>query len=159
MSTADAHARLVPEGSPDDAPRQAPGEPRAPQPRLGVAGLDRRTITVAIGLLVVAWIVLVFARAVSQSNQVAAQAAGLRAEDAAIARQVADRQAELAVIQSPAFIALEARAYGYGTPKEQVFALRPGAPSPPVITPLGADPAPAGPTRPLDAWLQLLLGR
>lgn len=129
------------------------------QPRLGVVGLDRRTLTLVASALLVAWLVLVFGRAISQSNEVAAQAAALRSQDAALAQQVSDREAELSVIQSPAFLALEARAYGYGEPSEQVFALQPGAPLPPSITPLGAEPSAAPPPAPLEAWLQLLFGR
>jgi hypothetical protein len=106
----------------------------------------------------VAWLVLVFGRAIAQSNQASAQAGALRAQDAALSQQVADRQAELTVIQSPAFLALEARAYGYGTAHEQVFALQPGAPPAPSITPLGAPPPTPPPPTPLQSWLQLLLG-
>ncbi len=130
----------------------------AVQPRLGVAGLDRRTIALVASIAVVAWLVLVFGRAIAQSNQVGVEAAALRAQDATLAQQVVQQQAELAVIQSPAFLSLEARAYGYGKPHEQVFALQPGAPPPPAITPLGADPSAAPPPTPLQAWMELLLG-
>ena len=140
------------------APPAAGATASADQVRLGVAGLDRRTIALVASVVVVAWLVLVFGRAIAQSNQVSGEAAALRVQDAALAQQVADRQSELAVIQSPAFLALEARAYGYGTPHEQVFALQPGAPPPPSITPLGAAPSPAPPPTPLEAWLHLLLG-
>ncbi len=142
--------------SPAGAP--ATGTAVPPQPPLGVAGLDRRSLALVAAALVTAWLVLVFGRAISQSNAVDAAAATLRAQDAALAQQVADRQSELAVIQSPAFLALEARAYGYGKPQEQVFALQPGAPPPPSITPLGDAPSPPPPPSPLDAWLRLLLG-
>ncbi len=135
-----------------------PGSQTPAQPRLGIAGLDRRTITLAVAALMVGWLVLVFGRAIAQSNQVAAQAAILRVQDANLAQQVSERQSELSVIQSPAFLALEARAYGYGKPREQVFALQPGAPPPPALTPLGAEPSPAPPPGPLEAWLRLLIG-
>ncbi len=141
------------------SPQPQASQGQAAQPRLGIAGLDRRTLTLVGAALLVAWLVLVFGRAISQSNEVAAEAAMLRTQDAALSQQVADRQAELSVIQSPAFLALEARAYGYGKSSEQVFALQPGAPAPPSITPLGAEPSPAPPPAPLDAWLQLLVGR
>lgn len=143
-------------GSPAGAPAAGPAAPA--QPPLGVAGLDRRSVALVAAALVTAWLVLVFGRAISQSNAVGAEAATLRAQDAALAQQVADRESELAVIQSPAFLALEARAYGYGGPREQVFALQPGAPPPPSITPLGDAPSPPPPPSPLDAWLRLLLG-
>ncbi len=143
-------------GSPVESP---PAEGPAPvQPRLGLAGLDRRSVALLASLLVVAWLVLVFGRAIAQSNQASAQAGALRAQDAALSQQVANRQAELTVIQSPAFLALEARAYGYGTAHEQVFALQPGAPPAPSITPLGARPPTPPPPTPLQSWLQLLLG-
>ncbi len=138
------------------APAAEPAAP--PPPPLGVAGLDRRSVALVAAALMTAWLVLVFGRAISQSNAVGVEAATLRAQDAALAQQVADRESELAVIQSPAFLALEARAYGYGGPREQVFALQPGAPPPPSITPLGDAPSPPPPPSPLDAWLRLLLG-
>ena len=148
----------VAHGSPADG-SPAPGTAAtAAQPKLGVAGLDRRTIALVASIAVVVWLVLVFGRAIAQSNQVAGEAAALRAQDATLGQQVAQQQAELAVIQSPAFLALEARAYGYGKPHEQVFALQPGAPAPPSITPLGAEPSPAPPPTPLQAWMELLLG-
>jgi len=147
------------QGTQGQAVQPQASQGQAAQPRLGIAGLDRRTLTLVGAALLVAWLVLVFGRAISQSNEVAAQAAMLRTQDAALSQQVADRQAELSVIQSPAFLALEARAYGYGKSSEQVFALQPGAPAPPSITPLGAEPSPAPPPAPLDAWLQLLVGR
>ncbi len=148
----------------EDLDPQGSGRPgsRTPappaQPRLGIAGLDRRTITLAVAALMVGWLVLVFGRAIAQSNQVAAQAAILRVQDANLAQQVSERQSELSVIQSPAFLALEARAYGYGKPREQVFAVQPGAPPPPALTLLGAEPSPAPPPGPLEAWLRLLIG-
>ena len=144
--------------SPPRAPSPAAATAPAEQLRLGVAGLDRRTIALVASVLVVSWLVLVFGRAIAQSNQVSGEAAALQVQDAALAQQVADRQSELAVIQSPAFLALEARAYGYGTQHEQVFALQPGAPAPPSITPLGAAPSPPPRPTPLEAWLHLLLG-
>ncbi len=161
-------SRRPAEGHRARAPRKAdPAEPvpdpAAPstllaQPRPSLAGLDRRTIALAAATLVVVWLVLVFGRAVSQVHQATGEAAVLRSQDAAMTTQVQARQAELAVIQSPAFLALEARAYGYGTPSEQVFALQPGSPPPPAITPLGQEPAPPPPPTPLQAWLRLLFG-
>ncbi len=149
---------LPPDGDLEPQGSGQPGPQPPAQPRLGIAGLDRRTITLAVAALMVAWLVLVFGRAIAQSNQVGAQAAILRVQDANLAQQVAERQSELSVIQSPAFLALEARAYGYGRPREQVFALQPGAPPPPALTPLGAEPSPAAPPGPLEAWLRLLIG-
>jgi hypothetical protein len=164
LGARDANAATHPlppdEGPGPQGPGQPGPQPPAPpaQPRLGIAGLDRRTITLAVAALVIGWLVLVFGRAIAQSNEVAAQAGIVRMQDANLAQQVLERQSELSVIQSPAFLALEARAYGYGKPREQVFALQPGAPPPPALTPLGAEPSPAPPPGPLEAWLRLLIG-
>ncbi len=128
------------------------------QPRPAFAGLDRRTIALSAAILVVVWLVLVFGRAVSQAHQAADQAAVMRQQNAVMAAQLQERQAELSIIQSPQFLALQARAYGYGTPNEQVFALQPGSSAPPAITPLGQQPPAPAPPTPLEAWLRLLFG-
>lgn len=121
-------------------------------------GLNRRHLAFVAGALIAVWILFVFARAVSDAASITAQEARLRAENAGLQTQVAARQAELSTIQSPAFVALESRAYGYGSPDEQVFALRPGAPPPPHIYPLGLDPSAQAGQTPFDAWMQLLFG-
>jgi hypothetical protein len=104
------------------------------------------------------WITVVFARAVADSAGSTARADTVRRDTAAAAAQLVAEQAELLLIQTPAFVRLEARAYGYGLPGERVFALEPGGTSATVITPLGEDPAGAQPRSPLEAWLQLLFG-
>jgi hypothetical protein len=73
-------------------------------------------------------------------------------------RRLESRQVELTTIQSPAFVALQARTFGIGSAREQVFGLEPGAPPPPSIPMLGEEPATADQSSPLDDWLDLLFG-
>ncbi len=161
---------VSPSPTPDDkrSGREDRSQPRLPdpsvpasllsQPRPALAGLDRRTVALSAAILVVVWLVLVFGRAVSQANQAADQAAVMRQQNAVMAAQLQERRAELSIIQSPQFLALQARAYGYGTPNEQVFALQPGSSAPPAVTPLGQQPPASAPPTPLQAWLNLLFG-
>jgi hypothetical protein len=149
-------------GEPSDPP-DIPDEPAdvlepPSRPPLPVLGLDRRTVTLGAVALVAAWLVFVFGRAVSDAAAVSERAAELRSGNATLATQLERRQAELETIQSPAFVQLEARAFGLGTAREQVFSLRPGSPSPPPIVPLGDDAASHAAKSPLDAWLDLLFG-
>jgi len=158
---AEIEPRLHRDPAGDDA-RQVParsGRPdgRVPE-RIPIAGLDRRSVVLLTACLIVAWLVFVFSRAVADSATATQRVAELRAGNATIEQRLEARQTELAIVQSPAFVALQARAYGLGSPKEQVFSLNPGAPPPPSITPLGEEARSARGPSPLDAWLDLLFG-
>jgi hypothetical protein len=142
-----------------DSDPVGPAPSRVPSPeRLSVLGLDRRTLTLVGLVIAVGWLVFVFGRAVADSEAVSQREAGLRAGNAVVERQLQARTSELAVVQSDAFVTLQARAFGVGTPQEQVFALRPGLSPAPQLPVLGEAPAPASATGPLDAWLNLLFG-
>lgn len=153
---------------PHAAPRRAavatldrPDSRRGPLPPIGqrpAGGITRSRLAILAGTLVVAWIVVVFAHAVSDSASSAARADAVRRDTAAAAARLVAEQTELQLIQTSAYIRLEARAYGYGQPGERAFALEPDAPAAPSITPLGTDPASARPRSPLEAWLELLFG-
>jgi cell division protein FtsB len=120
--------------------------------------LDRRLL-VLIGLgVVLVWLVVVFGRAVADSKAATERVEQARAENAVIERRLEARQAELKTIQSPAFVALQARTYGLGSPREQPFGLEAGAPPPPDVPLVGEEPAAAAPSSPLDDWLELLFG-
>lgn len=121
-------------------------------------GLHARQAALVVGILLVAWIVFIFARAVATTSAAHQRADQLRAANAAQEARLAAEQEELTIVQGQAFIKLQARAYGVGTPGERPFALAAGAPSPRPIVPLGAAPAPAAPETPLQAWLALLFG-
>lgn len=114
------------------------------------------------GLIVVAviafWVVLGFARTMTELNAATERRAGLTAETAALTAQVDAAHRELELIQTDGFQALQARAFAIGAPGEIAFALEVGAPSPVPVVPLGSEGAAAEPQTPLDAWLRLLLG-
>ena len=142
------------------APDASPGgpDPRGPLGRMPVAGLSRRSLAVVVGAIVVGWIVFVFARAVADSAASTDKAEILRQQTAVAATRLAAAERELEIIQSPDYLALQARAYGYGRAGERSFALMADAPSPRPITPLGAPPGSGGRSTPLDDWLDLLFG-
>jgi cell division protein FtsB len=144
-------------GAPDDG-QGGPPDPRGPLGRMPVAGLSRRSLGFVIGVLVVAWIVFVFARAVADSAASADEVELLRRQTAIAAAKLEATERELELIQSPDYLALQARGYGYGRPGEQVFSLLSDAPAPRPITPLGAEPGTTGRPAPLDDWLDLLFG-
>jgi len=118
-------------------------------------GITRRGVAFVLGAVLVLWIVLVFGSAVATAADAAHQVELLQAANATRAAQLAAGQRELLLIQTPAYLDLQARAEGQGTPAEHVFALASGAPSPRPIVPLGSPSQPLAPT-PLDAWLRLL---
>jgi hypothetical protein len=106
-------------------------------------------MAILVGALLVAWIVFVFARQVSE-----AAAATSRAD------LVAGLERELERIGDRRFILQQARGYGLGGPHEIAFSLAAGAPSLPPDAPgsasvrLGATTS----SSPLEHWLTLLFG-
>ncbi len=131
---------------------------RPPLEPLPIAGLTRRHVALGIAALAVVWIVLVIARAVADSSATTEQAWLLRTHNEQLARRLDAARRELALVRSAPYLRLEARAYGMGGSSERAFALQPGAPRPPRITPLGADPDEGMPNSPVDDWLELLFG-
>lgn len=118
-----------------------------------------RTHLVAAALVVVAvWVLLGFARTITELNSATDRQSALSDENAALVAQLDAGQRELELVQTDGFQALQARAFGIGAPDEIVFSLEPGAPSPEPVVPLGSNPARAVPQTPLDAWLRLLFG-
>ncbi|MGI8929045.1 MAG: hypothetical protein ACR2H0_06245 [Candidatus Limnocylindrales bacterium] len=115
-----------------------------------------------IGLLVVIvvafWVVLGFARTMTQLNAATERRVVLTAETTALTAQVDAAHRELVLIQTDGFQALQARAFAIGAPGEIAFALEAGAPSPVPVVPLGSEGAATDPQTPLDAWLKLLFG-
>lgn len=155
---------VQPPGSaePDGAPPPS-GDPEAPDPRgplgrMPVAGFSRRSLAIIVGVIVVGWIVFVFARAVADSAASSDKVDVLRQQTAAAAARLQAAEQELEIIQSPDYLALQARAFGYGRSNELAFALEADAPSPRPITPLGAAPGSGGRSTPLDDWMDLLFG-
>jgi hypothetical protein len=145
------------EDTPDEAPIGAVEPDLAALP---IAGLSQRKVATILGALVAAWIIILFARQVGDASAASARADAMIADNASRKSQVAALDRELARIQQPRFVLLQARAHGLGGHNEIAFTLDPGAP------PLAAD-APgsaalrvgaAAPISPLDHWLTLLFG-
>ena len=142
-----------------DAGEGQPRGPSGPRPPIGpVAGVSRRHLAFGIGAVVVAWIVLVFARAVVDSSAATDRLGTLSGENDALQAQLEAGQRELELIRDPRFVAQQARAYGMGASGERAFALPVGAPPAPSIRPLGSAFRDDGPRAPLEAWLDLLFG-
>jgi cell division protein FtsB len=128
---------------------------------LPVAGLTRRRIALLIGSLVAAWVILLFARQVSEASEATGRADAMRAANVSLQAEVAALEEELVLIQRRDYIEQQAREYRLGTPQEVPFVLADDAP------PLAADAPGAAavrlgavvfPPSPLDAWLHLLFG-
>ena len=127
---------------------------------LPIAGISQRRMATLIGALVAAWIIVLFARQVGEASAASARAEAMIADNVTRHAQVAALDRELARIQQPRFVLLQARAHGLGGHNEIAFTLDPGAP------PLPADaPGSAGqrvgapvPVSPLERWLTLLFG-
>ena len=147
----------APQRARSTAPNPA-GPPTPPLSAPPVPILTRRRVAFALGTVIVLWIVLVFARAVASQATASGRADGLRAENAARAERLAAGQRELQIVQSAAFVRLQARAYGLGEAGERIFTLQPGGPVPRAITPLGGPATGAAPPTALDAWLALFFG-
>ena len=159
--------------APSEEPEQAISEPpasleegsasihRLDLSELPIVGLTRRRIGWGLGVVVAVWIVIVFARQVGEASAATTRAAQMQAENATLAAEIEALQHERELIQRPAFIEQQARAYKLGGNREVPFTLAPDAPPLPADAPgssatrLGAVPE----TRtPLDAWLDVLFG-
>jgi cell division protein FtsB len=151
---------------PDDArPAAASGDPatRVAEPdlrALPIAGFTRRRVAMVLGTLLVAYVVVIFARQVSEASAASARAQSMVAENAAKQAEIAALEHELETIQQPRYISQQARGYGLGFSREIPFSLAPGAsPLPPdapgsAIRRVGAAPS----MSPLERWLTILFG-
>jgi cell division protein FtsB len=123
--------------------------------------LTRRRLAVIVAGLVGLWLVGVFAKQVGDAASAASQADQMRARNVAMERDIASLEAELALIQQPAFVAEMARGYLLGSSIEVPFAIDPNALPLPSDAPgsVGIQPSTATqPSSPLDSWLQALFG-
>ncbi len=128
---------------------------------LPIAGITGRRVAIAMGILLAAWIVMMFARQVGDASTASARADELVVTNAQQASRAAALSRELQQIQRASYIEQEARAYGLGKTRELAFTLDPNAP------PLPPDAAGSASVRlgstvddgsPLDHWLTLLFG-
>ncbi len=119
----------------------------------------RNHVAFLVMLVVGIWVVAVFGRALTDLNQATQRQQSVAAESAALELRLAADRRELALVQTDAFQALQARAYGLGAPGERVFSLPSDAPAAAAIVPLGQSAPADVEEAPLDAWLALLFGR
>jgi hypothetical protein len=127
---------------------------------LSIAGLTQRRVAILLSTVVVAWIVLLFARQVGDASAASARAEAMVADNAVRHAEIAGLERELSRIQQRRFILLQARGHGLGGRNEIAFTLDPDAP-PLIATAPGSASlrvgAPAS-VRPLDSWLIMLFG-
>lgn len=128
---------------------------------LPVAGLTRRRIAILIASLVAAWVIVLFARQVSEASEATARADAMRIANVQLAAEVSALESELALIQKQAYIALAARQYRLGDPKEIPVTLADDAPALPPDAPGSALVRLGTKTEqpsPLESWGRLLFG-
>jgi hypothetical protein len=113
-----------------------------------------------VGGVLAMWIVVVFARQVSEAAAATSRAQAMVAANAAEKAQIDGLEQELSRIQEPRYILQQARGYGLGGEHEIPFTLAPGASPLPDDAPgsagrrVGAGTA----VSPLDRWLTILFG-
>jgi cell division protein FtsB len=128
---------------------------------LPVAGLTRRRIGLLVAAVVAAWVIVLFARQVSDAAEAASMADAMRARNAALQADVNALEREKYLIEKQAYIEQQARAYRLGTTREIPFILADDAPPLPPDAP-GSASAKLGAVvvqrTPLEHWLDLLFG-
>jgi hypothetical protein len=127
---------------------------------LPIAGITQRRLAILLGALVIAWIVLLFARQVSDASAASGRAEAMVVENTTRHAEIAALERELDRIQQRRFILLQARAHGLGGHREVAFTLDPDAPPLPANAPGSAALRVGAPAamRPLDTWLDILFG-
>ncbi len=112
------------------------------------------------GVILTVWLVVIFGRAIADSNALSQRQVQESAINAQLRAEVDAGRSEIEFIKTEPFLEFQARAVGMGAAGDRAFALEPGAPSPRPLTPLGADhPQTDVTTTPLEDWLQLLFGK
>jgi hypothetical protein len=121
---------------------------------------ERRTLAAIAGVILTVWLVVIFGRAIADSNALTQRQQQEAAINAQLQAQVDAGRQELEFIKTPPFLQFQARAVGMGAAGagERAFALEPGAPSPAPLTPLGADHPQTDTSTPIEDWLHLLFG-
>ncbi len=143
--------------SADDAAAHA-GEPDLAA--LPIVGITRRRLAIGLGALLAVWILVIFARQVSEAAAATGRAQAMVAANAAKRAEIVGLEGELSRIQQPRFILQQARAYRLGDPDEIPFALAPGASPLAANAPGSAALRVGAPTSlsPLESWLTILFG-
>jgi hypothetical protein len=127
---------------------------------LPIIGITRRRMAIVLGALLAGWIVIVFARQVSEASAATGRAEAMVLANAQQRAANAGLERELAQIQEGRFVLQQARGYGLGAAKEVAFTLDSGAPPLDAHAPGSAALRVGAPTSvsPLERWLTLLFG-
>ena len=144
----------------DDRPelRDGPGQPDLSG--LPIAGITRRRIGFLVAALLSAYIVIAFARQVSDASSAGVRVETMKAGNVEIENRIAALEREYQLIQRQEWIEQQARGYGLGVTGEIPFTLA-APPSLPPDAPGSAAVRLGGRTdrpSPLEAWLSLLFG-
>lgn len=128
---------------------------------LPIVGLTRRRMAAIASALLAVWIVVAFARQVSEASDASRRAEDIATGNARLRLEVAAMERELEAIARQRFIDQQARGYGVGTSREIPFTLAPDSPS------LGAEAPGSASLRvgadidavsPVERWLTVLFG-
>lgn len=127
---------------------------------LPIVGITRRRAAILLGALLAGWIIILFARQVSEASAATGRAEAMVVENAARRSENAGLERELQRIQQPRFVAQQARGYGLGSSKEIAFTLGASAPTLPPDAPgsAGTRVGARNSVSPLESWLTLLFG-
>ncbi len=127
---------------------------------LPIVGITRRRAAILLGALLAGWIIILFARQVSEASAATGRAETMVADNAARKSEIAGLERELQRIQQQRFVVQQARGYGLGGPREIAFTLGASAPSLPPDAPGSAGLRVGARTSvtPLESWLTLLFG-
>ncbi len=134
------------------------------EPGLGalpIAGITRRRAAAVVSTVLAAWIVIVFARQVSEAQAATAHVDGINTTNISLRAEVAMLERELERIGRQRYIEQQARGYGLGSSKEIAFTLAQDAPALPADAPGSAAVRVGAVTdevTPLDRWLTVLFG-
>ncbi len=127
---------------------------------LPIVGITRRRAAILLGALLAGWIIILFARQVSEASAATGRAETMVADNAARRSEIAGLERELQRIQQQRFVVQQARGYGLGGQKEIAFSLAANAPSLPPDAPgsAGVRVGAGSSGTPLESWLTLLFG-
>ncbi len=134
----------------------------APLGEIGIAGLSRSRVAWFLAALFIGWIAVGFVGQAGDTARAAQRAVEVKADNAALEREVAALRAEVSLVTDPHWVAQQARSYGLGGTKEIPFVLAPGASPLPADAPGSAARrigTPAARRAPLEVWLDVLFGR
>ncbi len=111
--------------------------------------------------MLAAWIVIAFARQVSEASAATARADDIASANAALRIEVSALERELDLIARQRYVEQQGRAYGLGGAREIAFTLEKDAPALPADAPGSAAlriGARADDVAPLERWLTVLFG-